>query len=445
MGSAKMGSAMEGTDDGHDLQRALGARLKGFVAEAGRRFGWGLADQVFSSLTNFALTVLVARSVGATEFGVFGIAFTIYVAAMGMARAAITSPVSIRYSTRSEPEWQHATRSATGSALVAGAGMGLACALAGLVLGGLLREALVAVGIFLPALLLQDSWRFVFFARGSGFQAFVNDLVWAIGLLPLLISLSLSGSDRLGWFIAAWGGASAIAGVFGAYQARLIPRPLAALSWWRSHRDLSDWFVREFITIRGSTQIAIFGIAAILGVEAVGALRGGAVLFGPLHIITGGLGIVAVPEGARMLVVSPSRLRKTMLLLSGSVATIAIAWGAILFLIPSSIGTELLGETWHAARKLILPLSMGAALGGAAVGFMSGLRSLGAAKRTFRARLLVTALLLAGVFGGALIGRSALGVVWGDAIANGLAVFIWWHYFHAALRGHETHEKSAIG
>ena len=424
-----------------DLRGAVGARLRGFVAEAGRRFGWGLADQVFSSLTNFALTVLVARSVGTAAFGVFGIAFTIYLAAMGITRAALTSPVSIRYSTRSEEEWRHATRSATGSALVAGAGIGLICAVAGSILGGLLRETLVVLGIFLPALMLQDSWRFAFFAQGRGFQAFMNDLVWAICLLPLLIPLSLSGSGGVGWFIAAWGGAAAIAAMFGAYQARLIPKPRAALSWWRSHRDLSDWFVREFVAIRGSIQIAIFAVAAILGVEAVGAIRGSAVLFGPLNIITGGLGIVAVPEGARMLVSSPSRLRKTMLLLSGSVATIALAWGAALFLIPSSIGVQVLGETWHAARRLILPLALATAFGGAAVGFTSGLRSLAAAKATFRARLLVTALLLVGVFGGALIGRSALGVVWGDAISNGLALFIWWHSFHAALREHQTLEQ----
>jgi O-antigen/teichoic acid export membrane protein len=419
----------------------LGARLKGFVAEVGRRFGWGIADQTLSSLTNFALTFLVARSVGAAEFGDFAIAFTVYLTSLGLARAAITSPLSIRYSTCPKPEWQHATRSATGSVLVLGVGMGIVCALAGLFLTGPLREALVALGIFLPALLLQDTWRFAFFAAGRKFQAFANDLVWAFALFALVIPLSFSASDGLGWFVAAWGGASAIAGLFGAYQAGLIPRPQAALSWWRNHRDLTDWFVQEFIAIRGSIQIATFGIAAILGVEAVGALRGGAVLFGPPNIIVMGLGIVAVPEGARSLVTSSAGFRQTMFLISGSVTMIAVAWGGVLMLLPDSVGAQLLGETWYGASELLLPLTVGTALGSAALGFTSGLRALGAAKMAFRARLFVTVFLLAGVFGGALIGQSAQGVVWGDATANGLSLFIWWHFFHEALRGYETQKR----
>ena len=35
-------------------------------------------------------------------------------------------------------------------------------------------------GLTLPGLLLQDSWRFAFFALGRGSQAFLNDLVWAV-------------------------------------------------------------------------------------------------------------------------------------------------------------------------------------------------------------------------------------------------------------------------
>ena len=58
-----MGSAMEGAD-GRNRQRSLGARVSRFVAGFAKRFGWGVADQSLSSLTNFALTVLVARSVG---------------------------------------------------------------------------------------------------------------------------------------------------------------------------------------------------------------------------------------------------------------------------------------------------------------------------------------------------------------------------------------------
>ena len=112
--------------------------------------------------------------------------------------------------------------------------------------------------------------------------------------------------------------------------------------------------------------------------------------------------------------------------------------------LPESIGAELLGESWPAARQVLPPLAIGVAFGSAALGFTSGLRSLAASKTLFRARLFVAALLIAGVFAGALIGRSARGVAWGDAIANALALLVWWWFFLAAMREHEARQKSTV-
>jgi O-antigen/teichoic acid export membrane protein len=438
-----MGSMMERAD-GRNRLRSLGARVSRFVAGFAKRFGWGVADQGLSSLTNFTLTVLVARSVGTTEFGYFAIVLTIYLTGLGLSRAALTSPLSIRFSTRPKQEWHDAVRSATGSVLILAALMGIACVGAASFLEGPLRGALVTLGICFPALLLQDSWRFAFFANGQKVHAFVNDLVWAVALLVLVIAVSMSTFEGVAWFIAAWGGSAAIAGLFGAYQARLIPKPTAALSWWKSHRDLSDWFVYEFLTVRGSVQVATFAIAGILGVQAVGALRAGSVLFGATNIFVMGFGLVAIPEGVKLLGTSVAEFRRSMLSLSGIVAAIALAWGGVLMMLPDSIGTELLGESWPAASQLFLPIALGIAFGSAWVGFTSGLRALAAAKTIFRARLIVTVLVLTGVFAGALIGQNAQGVAWGDAISEALALLIWWWVFRAAVRDYETHQQGMV-
>jgi len=437
-----MGSGMAGANGRH-RHRSLAVRTYRLVAGFATRFGWGLADQTLSSLTNFALTVLVARSVGVTEFGYFAIVLTVYLTSLGISRAAITSPLSIRFSTSPHREWQDAARSATGSVLVLATFMGIACGMVGLLVQDPLRGALVALGVCLPGLLLQDGWRFAFFASGHKSQAFVNDLVWGVALLLLLVPVLLSAYDGIGWFVAAWGGAAAIAAALGAYQARLMPEPRAALRWWTKHRDLSDWFVYEFLAIRGSVQVAVFAVAAILSVHAVGALRAGGVLFGASNILLLGLGLVAVPEGVRLLRTSVGGFRRSMLSLSAIVGAIALAWGVVLIVLPDRFGKTLLGQTWPAAHQLFLPFALATALGGAAVGFTSGLRSLAAAKTIFRARLVVTVLLLAGVFAGALIGRSAQGVAWGDAIANALALLIWWWFFHVAIREHGARQESA--
>jgi O-antigen/teichoic acid export membrane protein len=408
------------------------------------RFGWGLADQVFSSLSNFALTFLVARSVDVPGFGVFALAFAVYLTALGLGRAAITSPLSIRYSTRPE-EWHEATRAAAGAALVLGTGLGLLCAVVGWLIGGELRPPLLVLGVLLPALLLQDSWRFAFFAHAKGHHAFANDVVWAVTVLPLVAALSASGADEPAVFIAAWGGTAAIASAVGAYQARAVPQPARAMGWWRQHRDLSDWFVGEFAAIRGPGQLANFWIAGFLGLGAVGALRAGNVLMGPVNTVLMGLVLVAVPEGAKTLATGPARLERTMLLISGGLTALAGAWGAALLLLPDAVGTELLGATWDPTQTIIVPLSLRGALMGAAVGFTSGLRALSAGRETFRARVYVTALGLSGVFAGAVISRSASGVVWGQVAAASLSLFVWWRAFRRALDGHTPESPGSAG
>ncbi len=59
-----------------------------------------------------------------------------------------------------------------------------ACALlAAPILRGQPRLAFLALGLTLPGLLLQDSWRYSFFALGRGSQAFLNDTIWTLTLV----------------------------------------------------------------------------------------------------------------------------------------------------------------------------------------------------------------------------------------------------------------------
>ena len=52
----------------------ISARIRPFVG----RLSWGVADQALSSLTNFAVGIVVARSLGIRELGAFSIAFATY-------------------------------------------------------------------------------------------------------------------------------------------------------------------------------------------------------------------------------------------------------------------------------------------------------------------------------------------------------------------------------
>src|SRR5690606_14170097 len=133
------------------------------------------------------------------------------------------------------------------------------------------------LGMVLPALMLQDSWRFGFFAEGMGQRAFVNDMVWAVGLAPAMLLAAQygdgdgSGDGSVLAFVLAWGAAAAVAAAFGWWQTGLSPAWTGTRSWLRQHRDLGPRYLVENVSISGATQLRAYGLGAIAGLADVGA------------------------------------------------------------------------------------------------------------------------------------------------------------------------------
>ena len=95
--------------------------------------GWGIADQAFSSLTNFALGLVVVRGTDAAGFGAFSLGFAVYLIALNISRAVATLPLTIRYSTATTSGWRDGTAAATGTATALGVVIGAACVAVGVV------------------------------------------------------------------------------------------------------------------------------------------------------------------------------------------------------------------------------------------------------------------------------------------------------------------------
>ncbi len=410
-------------------------RSRAVRAMAGR-LSWGLADQAVSSMTNFAVSVVVARTLGAVEFGIFTLAWVTYGVVLNISRGLATDPLTVRFSGVPHADWQRAVPRSCGTALGVGAAAGVVCIAAGTALGGSLGSAFVALGLILPALLWQDSWRFAFFAAGEGRRAFANDMVWATALVPALMLAAGSGSVFA--FLLAWGGAAAVAAGFGWVQTGLAPHARGVGPWLRQQRDLGPRYLVENVSISGAAQIRMYGLGAIAGFADVGAVRGADLLLGPFIAVTMGLALVAVPEASRVLRDRPQRLRLFCLGLGGLQAGGALLWGlGLLVLLPNSLGSGLLGEVWPAASVLLLPATLAVAGVGLSNGATAGLRALGAARRSLRCQLFAAAALVTGgLFGAAIAGAS--GSAWGAAIAAWCAALVWWIQLHAGLRDHDS-------
>ncbi len=202
------------------------------LIQAVRRLGWGVMDQGISSLSNFALGLFVARSFGASNFGAFTLAYITYTVVLNAARGLSTDPLLVRYSGDASRRWHRATSAATGTALLVGIAAGSLCIVAGLLLPSPLGPVFVALGVGLPGLVLQDSFRFAFFATGRGFTAFINDLFWTVLLVLGLVVLHTQGDGSAARCLLVFGGTAALAALLGGDtgESPATPRPRAVVA-----------------------------------------------------------------------------------------------------------------------------------------------------------------------------------------------------------------------
>src|SRR5436190_9044601 len=146
-------AAEAGAEPGTLLGRSRAALLRRLPRQGVRRLSWGVADQAVSSLTNFAVTIYVARALGAIQFGAFSLAYVTYGFALNASRGLATDPLMVRFSGTDLPTWRRAVASCTGAAAVVSLAAG-ACVLGvAALLDGPTRLAFLALGLTLPGLL----------------------------------------------------------------------------------------------------------------------------------------------------------------------------------------------------------------------------------------------------------------------------------------------------
>jgi O-antigen/teichoic acid export membrane protein len=408
------------------------------VKRMGYRVSWALGDQVMSSLTNFLLSAYIARSLGAEQFGAFSLAYVTYGFANNASRGLSIEPLLIRFSGAEARRWRKATGGCTGTALLVGLATGTLALTVGTLMGGTTGLAFLALGLMLPGLLLQDSWRFCFFAVRRGRDAFLNDLTWAAVQVPVLLALKATGHANVFWFIVAWGTGAYAGAILGMIQARVMPRLVGATFWLILHRDLGPRYLVENAGSNAADSVRQYSVSSILGLTAIGDMNAANVLMGPFRILSFGLGMITIPEAAQILRNTPRRLPLFCLAVSVVLSLTALGWGALLLVaLPLGLGHLMLGATWRPAYPLVLPTVLTIAASCAAGGSAIGMHALGAARRSLRASIMTAAIILPLAISGAFLG-GVLGTLYFGALAAWLATIMSWWYLRAAIRESRT-------
>ena len=400
----------------------------------GRKAGWNLVDQAISSLGSAVSAFLIARAVGAEEFGVFGICFAILNFLVGVHRALGSQAYAIRYSlARSGDDPRRA-----GDCLAVA--LATAAIAAPLIIGGAFlmdgRSQILALIIFAalqPFLLMQDAVRSTLLAQGRPRDASFNDaLTTAVQVAGGATAAALgAGIDTM---IAVWCTGAIVGSAAGFRQLHALPRPGRLRGWLRDVGPVGYPLLGEWAALAGSAQVAFLGIGAIAGVAALGSIRAAQTLLGPLG--TFGLAVTAFavphlsahPQSARS-------ARRFGLLISGMLALVDLVWGGVLLVLPDSVGTTLLGASWSGAQVVLLPLLIQQVAIALTVGPNTLLAALSQTARSFKLAVVHGLLLAAlGLLGALLLDVRA--ATYGFALASTLVVPVaWWQLTRGAAGG----------
>ena len=162
---------------------------------------------------------------------------------------------------------------------------------------------------------------------------------------------------------------------------------------------------------------------------------------GPFLVVLMGISQVAVPEASRVLRQSPRHLKRFCLLLSGSQAAAAVAWGLVLMtVLPLGPGPALLKELWPPTSQLLPAITVTVAAASFTTAATAGLRAMGLSRRSLRAQLTASAGYVIAGSAGAILG-GALGASWGVAVALCFSALVWWHQLLSAVTDHDPEAK----
>lgn len=396
-----------------------------------------------SSITNFVVVLYIGRILGAEQLGAFSLAYVTYGFALNASRSIATDPLVVRFSNSSVSVWRSAVASSTGTALVTGVALGILSLGAGALLQGTTKQAFIALGLALPVLLLQDSWRFAFFAIGKGQHAFINDSIWALALIPAILVVRETGHSGVFWLVVAWGVGAGVAAAVGPLQARVMPRPLNTKNWLYTHRDLGPRYLAENASGNVASQGRAYGLSVILSLTAIGYIQAASTLLGPFQVILFGISIAVVAEASRVLHRSPQRFVMFCVLISIGLSTAGLLWGlALQIALPMGLGHLVLPKIWRQTAPLVLPTTIALLAGSSCCGAVAGLHALGAAKRSMSAGVSTSvSYLVLSLVGGAL-GGAAWAIYAGALSGFGNSVF-YWLQLRAALKESE-HSRSVL-
>jgi len=378
------------------------------------------------------LALLVARFASVRDFGVFAVVSAMYWLFLGVNRSLVGEP---RLVIEGDVPSRRAALDlyASGCVAVLASGVFLGCS----VVSGHPLFGLMAGAVF--PLLLQDSLRYVFFARGEPRGALALDGIW-LGTQALAVPVVLAflqPSVPATW-VGCWGLGALVSLVLGCLVLRPGWSPRGLRSRWRRTRRVSGAFLSDHLVMAGAHQVTLVLLPAVTSIGVVAALKTGQVVNGLMPVLFSAATVLLLPSLARSreagdLGGALRAGRRVSLTLAGCGGAYLVA---LLLLLPPA-GEAVLGDQWENSRSVIPLVGAQMALMGVTHGAVLMLRGGVDSRPLVLARLAVTPVNIGAPLVGAALGGAG-GMGWGMIVAAASAACIWWISALGAVRSART-------
>jgi O-antigen/teichoic acid export membrane protein len=393
------------------------------ISATRRRILGGVTDQAVSSGTNFLTSLIAARLLTLNEYGTVVPALTIGITSIVVQRALVGDTLLAHGSVQTDRERSRLEHDALSSA----GALGVICALVAIGVGQLpfaITSNIGWMGIWLPAVLVQDSYRYVFYSQRRPERALASDLAWAVVQVGALVAIGLLGLTTGPFVLGAWGGGALIGAVVGALLAHRLPIGGRPLRWARETRHLSGWFAGQVALSQGQSQVIRFFLGTFLRLSALAGFQAiQSLLIQPAQALLLAMQALLVPTLGRLVAAGKrAEVRALTRKLTGVFAAAGAVLAVTVFLLRRPLIEFVFTAKYLPYAGLLLPAAIATLFYAARTPYTAACRGLQNARGTFTIQAISTCATLPACILGS-IWFGVIGATWGYAVGS-MVLFI---------------------
>lgn len=304
-----------------------------------------LVDQGVSSVSNLLVVVLVARVLSPSDFGHFALGYAILTVTLGLSRAYFGSRISLAKDPASA---RQLTAALVAGMLVVSPVVALAVfAVSTVATNGQAQLIVLIVALASPVVCMQDALRFGAASGGRPWVALLSDTVWVVIMtLPFLLGIRLQASAA----VALWASAASLALVVALISFGARPRLRPGLRELRRREDVGAAITVGAVATTSATLLVLLVVTNVLGPAATGSLRGASTAMGPVNVLLAFSALGITPVLVRR---ARAGDRAFCALVAAAMMALVLAWGAVLLILPDSVGAAAFGSSWPGIRSVL--------------------------------------------------------------------------------------------